>query len=138
METNNIPDYSAEMTFEALGDVDTGLLEKYNAERIIWTDTTSSACNWSGLIVKKVGEDRYDLIEFFQEMKFGGLITITVGETIRQNPVPEKYIDTAIKIYFGNDDEEDAFEEDVDFKDVVEQDNKNSESNKTLEIPFDD
>ena len=134
METNNTLNDLVEMNFDAQEDVEKYLIEKCGAERIIWIDTTSSAGNWSGLIVKKVGEDQYDLIEFFQEIEFGGPLTITVEKSIVKYPVPEDFIDTAIEMYLGYYEEDSAFEEDDDFEEVVKQNNKKNGGTKMLEF----
>ncbi|MCL2132537.1 MAG: hypothetical protein FWH36_08855 [Lentimicrobiaceae bacterium] len=136
METENIPNYFGEMEFEAYEDVEKLLIERCDAERVIWIDTTSSAGNWSGLVVKKVGEDQYDLIEFFQEIEFAHIGRLFIERSIVECPVPENSIEDVIKMYVGYYyGDGDAFEEDADFEDVAEQDGGNR---KTLEIPFDD
>ena len=130
------PSYSAEIELTYQEDVTEHLLEKYNAERIIWTDLTSSAGNWSGLIVKKVGEDLFDLIEFSQEIRFGdGLKTIWVGESITKNPVSEDSFDAVIEMYYDmyfDCGSYDNFEED-DYKP-----SKRNEGHNTMTMSFED
>ena len=133
----NTPSYSAEIELTYQDDVTEHLLEKYNAERIIWTDQTSSAGSWSGLIVKKVGEDLFDLIEFSQEIHFGdGQKTVWVGENITKYPVSEDSFDAVLEMYydmyFDCGSSYDDFEED-DYKP-----SKRNEGHNTMTMSFDD
>jgi len=136
METENMPIYSMEIEIKDQENVEDVLIEKYNAERIIWTDLTSSSGSWSGLIVKKIGEDECDLIEFFQEIGFDSK-KIYVGESIVKYPIPMDCIDEAIENYYDMYYGDGSFD---DFEDVEEEEDKPSKhsNEKILEIQFDD
>jgi DUF1680 family protein len=135
MNTENTTSYSMEIEIEPQESIEEYLIKKFKAEKIIWTDQTSSAGNWSGLIVKKVSEDQFDLIEFSQEVRFGdGLTTVWVGESITKEPVSENSFNEVIEMYY------EMYYDDGYIGYFYEDDNKkqknNNEENKTLEFSF--
>jgi hypothetical protein len=77
------------------------VLKEYpSIERVIWIDQTSSSGSWCGLIVEKIDDDQYNLLEFSQETNYNiGEKTISIQEPITKNPVPKKWIDLVVEDY---------------------------------------
>ena len=134
MKTKKIPNSFEEMNIYAQQDVEKHLIEKYNVARIIWTDQTSSSGDWAGLIVKKVGEDEFDLIEFSLVVDYNLSKKIVVGKPIFKHSVSEDDIDAAVEIYLGIYEAEDGFE-DYD-KQEIQNIKPKKEIVNALEIPF--
>ena len=116
------------------------LKEFPSVERVVWIDQTNTAGEgWSGLIVEKIEEDKYNLMEFFQETNYndGFYKEIHIQKSILEHPISKEMIDDEVETSVQFILEEYFYDKDIEDeeipKKIVKKDNY-----VPLELPFND